>query len=70
MESRLVVGSSDRQLRVWAIKRDNAEQEVGGAISRAVIGQKRAPSLDDDDDTMTQNNVTKKHERNVSNNDL
>ena len=69
-ESRLVVGSSDRQLRVWAVEHASAEQEVGGASSRVIIGQKRAPlSGDDGDDMISQNDVTGhgKHDRNVRN---
>lgn len=63
-ETRLVVGSSDRQLRVWAIEHTDSEQEVDGATSRAVIGQKRT-LLSDNGDTMTHDNVTWKNERNV-----
>ena len=62
-ESRLVVGSSDRQLRVWSVDCGDAEKEVGGATSRVVIGHKRAPLLDDGD--MSDNDVTEKYERNV-----
>lgn len=67
-ESRLVVGSSDRKLRVWAVEHSNAEQEVGGATSKTIIGQKRTPSDDNDDIMMMQNDVTEQHERNVRSN--
>ena len=39
-ETRLV-RSSDQQMRVWAVEYVDAEQEVGGAISRAIVGEKR-----------------------------
>ena len=58
-ETRLVVGSSDRQLRVWCVEHADVEQEVGGAPIKAIAGQKRALSSDND--------VTEKHGRNVSN---
>ena len=65
-ETRLVVGSSDRQLRVWSVEHVDAQQEVGGATSRAVIGEKRAalPS-DDGDEMITQNDVIAEHNRSV-----
>ena len=64
-ETRLVVGSSDRQLRVWAIEHVDAEQELGGTTSRAIIGEKRAALLGDDgDEIMGQSDVTV-HGRNV-----
>ena len=65
-ETRLVVGSSDRQLRVWCVEHADAEQEVHGAPIRAIAGQKRAP-LSDDDKMMAENDVTGKHGRNVRN---
>ena len=66
-ETRLVVGSSDRQLRVWCVEHTNTEQEVRGAPIRAIAGQKRAPLSDDDDKMMAENDVTGKHGRNVRN---
>ena len=58
-ETRLVVRSSDQQLRVWAVEYVDAEQEVGGATSRAIIGEKRGSlSGDDGDEMMIQNDVT------------
>ena len=39
-ETRLVVRSSDHQLRVWAVEYVDAEQKVGGALSRAIVGEK------------------------------
>ena len=65
-ETKLVVGSSDRQFRVWSVERADAEHEVGGAPIRAAAGQKRA-TLSGDDVMMTQNDVTEKHRRNVRN---
>ena len=65
-ETRLVVGSSDRQLRIWCVEHTDAEQEVRGAPIRAIAGQKRAP-LSDDDKMMAENDVTGKHGRNVRN---
>lgn len=65
-ETRLVVGSSDRQLRVWCVEHTDAEQEVLGAPIRAIAGQKRA-LLSDDDKMMAENDVTGKHGKNVRN---
>ena len=65
-ETRLVVGSSDRQLRIWCVEHTDAEQEVRGAPIRAIAGQKRAP-LSGDDKMMAENDVTGKHGRNVRN---
>ena len=65
-ETRLIVGSSDRQLRVWAVEHVDAMQELGGATSRAIIGEKRAASSGDDgNEMMGQGDVTKEHGRNV-----
>ena len=65
-ETRLVVGSSDRQLRVWAIAHVDAEQELGRATSRAIIGEKRAALLGNDgDEMMEQSDATKERVRNV-----
>jgi len=47
-ESKLVVGSSDRELRVWGLELTSAEQEVSVAQERAAIGQKRGPPSGDD----------------------
>ena len=66
-ETRLVVGSSDRQLRVWAVEHADVEQEMGGAISRATIGQKRVLFSADVGGEMTQNDVTGNYGRNVRN---
>ena len=65
-ETRLVVGSSDRQLRVWAVEHVDAEQELGGATNRAIIGEKRGALLGSDgDEMMEQSDVTKEQARNV-----
>ena len=62
-ESKLVVGSSDRELRVWELELTGAEQEVDVAQEKATIGQKRGPPSGDD---MMANDVTENSERNVS----
>ena len=65
-ETRLVVGSSDRQLRVWAVEHvDDAQQEVGGATDKPIIGEKRPALSYDDGIEMEQNDVTEGHVRNV-----
>ena len=64
-ETRLVVGSSDRQLRVWSVEHVDAQQEVGGATSRAVIGEKRTVLPGDGDEMITQNDVIGDHNRSV-----
>jgi len=62
-ESKLVVGSSDRELRVWELELTGAEQQMGVAQERVTIGQKRHPPSDDD---VVTNVITEDGERNVS----
>ena len=62
-ETRLVVRSSDRHFRVWSVEHVDAQQEVGGATSKAVIGEKRAALPSDEDEMVAQNDVTRKHKQ-------
>ena len=63
-----LVRSSDRPAVESVVEYIDAEQEVGGATSEAIIGEKRGRlSGDDGDEMMIQDDVTGEHGRNVRN---